>query len=476
MTKILQKAFILPLIVFLALAVVVYKVKTQAPIAHERLSFPIKSVDVITLKKLPFRNRAIAYGHVEPAIVLNAKTEVSGKISYIHPFLKKGASLPKDTIVLKIEPTAFEFSLDQSKAGLSSSQYSLTQLEVEEKSTRRLLEIAQENLRIGKQELARLQSILKRGLVARSSIDEEQQQVLQLSQQVEDLQGRLDSYASRKSSTEAQIKQSKTQLAQSEDTLGRTEIRLPFDARIGTVAVEKGEYISTGNVLFEALGTESVEVNAQIPVSQFYPLIKGFEDHPLNLKQVSNLQAEFLKMKLQTIVRLVGYEDFDAVWKGQLLRIGEAIDPQRDTISLVVAVNKPYDNVIPGVRPPLLKGMYAEVEFFTPVRDLLVIPRKALHQGRIYVANADNKLEIRAVNVLQKRGDLLIIESLPEQSVQVGERIIISDVVPVIEGLPLKPIHATEFEQQLAKNALSEELLQVKFSDKPVEMGEGVQP
>ena len=88
--KIFQKAFILPLIIAIAIVAVVYKVKSRAPLEHVDNQFPAKVVEIITVKKLPFRSRATAYGHVEPSVLLKYKAEVSGKISYIHPELKQG--------------------------------------------------------------------------------------------------------------------------------------------------------------------------------------------------------------------------------------------------------------------------------------------------------------------------------------------------------------------------------------------------
>ncbi|MCW8935559.1 MAG: HlyD family secretion protein [Gammaproteobacteria bacterium] len=460
MKKIFQNAFILPLIVITALAVVIYKIKSAPPVEHEVMQFPVKTVEVITLKKLPFRSRAMAYGNVEPAVLVKAKTEVSGKISYIHPALKKGASLAKGTVVIRIEPTAFEFSRDQSEAGLAGSQSSLEQLQVEERSTRRSLEIARRNLDTGKKELNRLLSVWEKRLISRSTVDAEEQKVLQLQQQVEDLQGRLASYTSRKSVTQAQIKQSKTQLAQSQDTLGRTEIRLPFDARIGEVNVEKGEYTPVGSVLFEALGTQAIEINAQLSVRQFYPMLMGFGDQRLNLQNPQDMQSAFSKIKLQANVSLVGYEGISTQWQGELLRISESIDPERDTIGLVVAVNNPYAGVIPGKRPPLLKGMYAAVEFFSPARELLVLPRKAIHQGRVYVARENDsgtnyQLEIRPLNILHKQGKLVVVGD----GVKEGDKIIITDVTPVINGMPLKLVMASEYEKQMAKDAAGEDAI-----------------
>lgn len=460
MKNILKKAIILPLIVAVALAVVIIKVKSRSPIEHDEAQFPTKTVEVITLKKLPFRNRATAYGNVEPDVLLKAKTEVSGKISYIHPKLKKGASLAKGTVVLRIELTKFEFSREQSQAGLTGSQSSLQQLNIEEASTRRSLELATKNLETGEKELDRLSRLEEKDLIARSTVAKEQQKVLQLRQQVEDLQGRLASFDSRRSASEAQIKQSQTRLAESKDVLGRTEIQLPFDARIGNVSVENGEYVTVGSVLFEASGTQAIEINAQLPVRQFFPLIKGLEKGRVNLQNPADLQAEFSKFQLIANVSLAGQEYNQEKWRGELLRVGESIDPTRDTVSLVVAVNNPYVGVIPGQRPPLLKGMYAAVEFFGPAREALVVPRKAVHQGRVYVAVRDNdeesyRLEIRPVNIVHQQGQLVILDS----GVTEGEQIVITDVIPVMEGLPLNPIVAADDESRLAKEALGDDTL-----------------
>lgn len=442
MKNFLQKSFVLPVIVILAVGLVVVKVKTKSPVEHEVLQFPIKTVAVITVKKRPFRPRATAYGYVEPAVLVTAKAEVSGKISYLHPELSKGGSIARGEVVLRIDPTTFEFSLDQSKAGLAGSQSSLRQLEVEEKTTGRSLTIAQANLLVGEKELRRLRKIVEKQLIASSVVDVEQQKVLQLRQQVEDLQGRLASYVSRKTATRAQIRQSKAQLAQSEDTLGRTEVMMPFDARIGTVSVEKGEFIPIGGVLFEALGTQGIEIAAQLPTRQFRPLLIGLGPQGFNLQDPKGFQSAVHQLGLEAHIRLVGSDDNDSSWSGELLRISESIDPTRDTVGLIVGVDNPYGGVIPGKRPPLLKGMYTSVEFIAPARNLLLLPRKALHQGRVYIAGVDNRLEIRAVTVLHKQGEFVVIA----QGLNEGEKVIVTDIIPVVEGLPLKLVDASDDE------------------------------
>ena len=122
----------------------------------------------------------------------------------------------------------------------------------------------------------------------------------------------------------------------------------------------------------------------------------------------------------------------------------------RDTLGMVVAVNKPYEGVIPGVRPPLLKGMYASVEFLAQPRDLLVIPRKALHESRVYVVSKQNTLSIRPVQVSYSQGQLVVIK----QGLKEGDKIITSDIVPVIEGIKLELIESDALQKEIAALAL----------------------
>jgi RND family efflux transporter MFP subunit len=453
MKKILKNFIFLPLIIAAALAFVFIQIKSKQAIEHQNVEFPVKTVEVLTVKKIPFRTRAVAYGNVEPATVLKAKSEVNGKISYIHPELKQGGSLPKGTTVLKIETTTFEISLDSSKAGLASSQSSLRQIEAEEKSAKRSLQIAQKNLNLELAELERVKVLVKARTLARNQLNIEEQKVLQLSSTVQNLQGNIDTYASRKASIRAQIKQSKSQVEQSEDSLIRTEVILPFDARIGSVSVDVGEFVGAGGQLFEALGIEAVEINAQLPIKHVRPLattMNGNDNTQLdNLQGSENLQKAVSQWNLDVKVRIVG-GDLNTVWDGVLLRISESVDPTRDTLGMVVAVDKPYEGVIPGVRPPLLKGMYASVEFLSQPRDMLVIPRKALHEDRVYVVSEKNTLSIRPVQISYSQGQLVVIKD----GLKEGDKIITSDLVPVIEGIKLELIESDEFQKEMTALAL----------------------
>ena len=446
----LKNGFALVIALVVAVVVAAILVKTKSPLEHVAAEMPSRAVEVITASEIPFRSHVTAYGSVEPAITYNSMAELSGKISYLHPNLKAGETIPAGTLVVRIDAEDYALSLKQTQEDLKASRSSLNELDEEEKSTRRSLELAQKNLQVGEAELARIRDVYQKQLIAKSALDAEEQKTIQLRQQVEDLQGRINGYSSRRQSISAQVARAEQEVQNRATILGRTEITLPFDARIGTVSVDKNEFVSVGSLLFEASDLKGVEISAQLPIASMRKLVSHLETRTDMARQFIQTGGRINEsLGLGARVRLVN-DMPDAVWEARVLRISESIDPTRQTLGVVVGVENPYQKIIPGRRPPLLKGMYTAVDLFAPERPAMVIPRRAVHEGRVYIADADNRLRIRPVDVQMVQGDLVVIRS----GIEVDERIIITDLIPVIEGMPLQVNTAPEAEEYLRRRSL----------------------
>lgn len=445
----IQKKYGLFIALAVAIVIAVVLVKSRTAMEHTASAMPSKAVKIITARPIPFRTRITAYGNAQPAITLNSIAEVSGKISFIHPNLKAGETIPAGTLVAKIDAKDYAVSLKQTEADLNASRSALKELLEDQKTTVRSLSLARKNLKVGEAEYARIQSIWEQRLVARSTLDAEEQKVIQLRQQVEELQGKINSFDSRKQSVEAQIIRAEQEVQNRQTILGRTEIILPFDARIGEVNIEKDEFVASGATMFAATDLQGVEIKAQLPIDSMRKLVTHLEDMPRVDKLLLQPGGRITeRLGLSAKVRLVNGMS-DAHWDGKVLRLSESIDPTRQTLGIVVGVDKPYEKVIPGKRPPLLKGMYTAVDIYAPSREALIIPRKAVHQGRVYIASTENTLEIRNVDLQLIQGDIVVVRS----GVKAGEQVIISDLIPVIEGMPLKLIHDSHFEEQMQRLA-----------------------
>lgn len=450
-----QKSYIFFIVLLAGIATAAFLIKNKPAIEHTDTGMPAKPVDVINVRSIPISPHVRAYGTVEPSIALKSKAQVSGKISYLHPDLQSGASISAGTLVIRIDQEDSKISLNQSEADLRANRSSLAQLDEEEKTARRSLQYAKENLRVGETELARIRGIWDKQLISRSTLDAEEQKVLQLRQSTADLQGQLNTFSSRRDALKAQVERASEQVKGQTTTLSRTEIYMPFDARIGDVLVEEGEYVTLGTYLFESLAINRIEVNAQLPVQQMRTLVSTGLLNSNETSKGADLSLIIKRLKLNATVSLVG-GSAEAIWEAELLRFSESVDPIRRTLGIVVAVDSPYQKVIPGKRPPLIKGMYTAVDLYAPEYSAIVIPRSALHEGRVYLVNAQQRLEIRPVQVLFQQGDLLVIEA----GLNANEQLIINDLIPVIEGMPLLPEVDTSAESQLlqlAKKPLSPE-------------------
>jgi hypothetical protein len=80
--------------------------------------------------------------------------------------------------------------------------------------------------------------------------------------------------------------------------------------------------------------------------------------------------------------------------------------------------------------------MFVEVELRgRPYPDRIVVPRASIRAGRVYVAGVENRLVIRPVAVEFVQGEEAILAS----GLDAGERLVVSDLIPAIEGMLLAP-------------------------------------
>lgn len=179
------------------------------------------------------------------------------------------------------------------------------------------------------------------------------------------------------------------------------------------------------------------EVLAHIPRYIFRNLIPKDIPRPLNIENFKNVSKGDIQglLGFKAVVRLE-MQDRIVTWEARFSRFGET-DPNTGAVGVYVAVDDPYLKTQPGTRPPLEKNLYCEVELRGKARPPnIIIPRSALREGTVYVANADNRLEIRAVTVDFSQADLVSIKS----GLKANERVVVDALNRVDEELtPLQP-------------------------------------
>ena len=394
----------------------------------------VTKVRVIEVPRVTLVPRALGYGNVRPGAVWRAVAEVGGKIAFIHPRLKKGAILAKNEVLLRIDPTQYRLAIAEFDATIRAKQAQLEELAVRESNTRASLAIDERSLALSRKDLERKRALLAKKAVAQAAVDGEERNVLAREQSVQSLRNSLNLIPSERRTLEAETAMYRAQMETARLDLDRTTITAPFDCRIAEVNVEETQYAAQGAVLVVADSIGVSEVDAQVPMGRLANLMPRGARMPTEATSVMEQIAELVG--LQAVVRL-SFGKVQTEWPARFARIRDSIDPETRTVGVVVAVDDPYGQVILGVRPPLAKNMFVAVELRgRPVPGQVVVPRTALHGGHVYVVGAGNRLEMRAVEVrLVQTGFAAIGAGL-----EAGEKVVVSDLVPAVEGMLLAPV------------------------------------
>jgi RND family efflux transporter MFP subunit len=392
------------------------------------------SARVITVQPMDVIPRALGYGEAVPGDTWEAVAQVRGRVVEVHPRLEVGEVIPPDTVILRIDTTDYELSVAQIEAQLSELAVSESNAQASLAIERRSLELAESNLEDKRR-------LVEQGTISQTEFDETERSTLAQRLQVQHLESTLALIAPQRERLGAQLTQAQTDLA-------RTAISTPFSCRITETAVEVEQFVSVGQVLARTDSIATSEVPAQFFAAHLRPLVQAshLEHIPLTPERFADLD----QIRISAVVRLrVG--EFSFEWEARVARVSPQMDPQTRTIGIIVAVDDTYTSAVPGEQPPLLRGMYCEVELRgPPIHDALVIPREALHEGNtVHVVNGESRLEIRPVQVAFHQSDFSVIE----EGLSPGDVIVVSDLIPAIERMLIDPTEDAARAESLAAEA-----------------------
>lgn len=409
-----------------------------------------RRLSVIQAPAVDVLPRALGYGTAQPGKVWRAVLEVEGRVVSVHPELKTGEILRQGTKILQIDLREYELAVRRLQAELEQVSASLLELTAKEANYRAALKIEEASLAFAERALARTLEAAKTNAVSATQVDEQERTVLAQRQRAQSHENLLNLLPTERKSLLASRAVKEAHLEDANLDLAKTSVQVPFDCRLAEVNIQEGQYLAAGELLFEAHGIALTEVEAQVPLDKARALIDESERQQV-LTSLVAMDMEMVRklFSVDVIVRQIS-GDFRPEWKGRFARVREVVDPQTRTLGMVVAVDKPYEKIIPGERPPLVKGAFCEVELRGKVRPgKIVIPRTALHGEHVYVVNATSRLERRKVEVAFRQSNFVCLETGLEE----GETLVVADLTPGIEGMLVEPVPDDSLLQALVAEA-----------------------
>ena len=433
MQNILKSKWIFIPAVLIGVTVFILLVKNRAQPDIIPITESAKPVHVIKVPELNVTPLVKSNGTVNPGQVWRSIAQVSGKIVKMHPRLKKGAIIPKDDVLIKIDPTDYELSISQVQASIKANKAQLAELDVQKTNTESLFEIEKNALKITQNEVNRKKKLFKEKSISRAEYDKEKKGLLNQQKSYASLKNSLALFPVQRQRINAEQKKLEAQLTTAKLNLQRAIIRMPFSGRISDMKIELGQFVRQGELLTIADGMNKAEINVQIPISSMSQLMRSNKNITIN---ELNANQEKIALDINALVKLTLGEHI-VEWKGKVSRISETLDLKTRTIGVIVEVNDPYKDIVPGIKPPLMKGMFVSVELSGQLQpDRLVIPRSALTNSHVHLVNQNNRLETRKVTTSLKTNGFVVISS----GLKKDDQIIVSDLIPAIENMLLHPV------------------------------------
>ena len=436
------------------------------------------------------------HGTVQPVHEINQVAEVAARILWRHPDLNAGAHISAGTQVLRLDSSDYQLALQQAKAQQQSLLSEQQQLRQNQQTLTRQNQLLNQRIDLAQAQLTRKQTLASDQALSTAELQAEQQNLLVMQQEQADLQRQLKLIPSQQQSLQAQIASAQAAIEREQRNVNRTDIRMPFSGRISDVSAQVDGFAAQGQSLFSAIGIDQAEVEAQFSLEQLRRFIR-YSTNADTLAETADTnsgqslsqpsaQSLIKKARLHARVRLALTPD--QFWHGEVIEVRERLNERSHTLGVLVRIDQPYANIIPGQRPPLLAGLPVTVELRARAQPLIALPIAALHHNdsdsgfshNLYLARASESLPKKErstkqpsenqhatawqlkkwpVNEVLISGDqaLLLPQALsgvlsedlsestselnsgPEANTATSIKLVVNDLTPAIDGMALIP-------------------------------------
>lgn len=422
----------LPIAVAVGLVLVGLVVKITSSMKHEKQGEAGQAARYQHLETQLVGPQIVGYGKIEPNIQFDSVAEVSGKITYIHPALKKGEIFLKDTLLLKVDDSDYQLQLAKANADLAAAKVELAAKKTSQLNNELDIELSRHKLKIAQSEYTRLEKLFEQKSLSQTELDRAQQNVLLQQQDLQRNENAKSLLPLEIKALQANVKKAQADVQQAQLAISRTEITLPFTGRIRKVNVERAQWVTLGKSLFSASDVAQVLINAQFTFEAFNEFT-GFFNQPPELTNITEqgMAQYFAVQGLGAKVELLGQSGMS--WQAKIARLSDEIDPKSQTVGVVVAIDDSYQQLKLAEKPPLLAGMRAKVTLTAKPQQFVVVPRAQVRGRYALLADEQSLLQKLDTRDALKQAQYFLFSD----HTLAGKKLVTTDLFPAVTGSKL---------------------------------------
>ncbi len=325
------------------------------------------------------RTEIFASGMVVPALRIELKPRVAGRVIRVSPEFRPGGSFAEGEEILALDPEDYRLALAERRAEEVRAE-------------------AEYRIELGRQDIAR-----------------QEWELLGPGEEGEELDGELALRIPQLKQAEAALEAARAAVRRAELNLERTSVRAPFNAAVISKEVDPGAEVATSTVLGVLAGTDLYWVRLTLPAEE----LEWFE-------------AGEGERGAAAVLRPAGSGEGEVSWRGRVIEKEAALVEEGRLARVLVAVDRPREG------RPLLLGMYLKAVIEgRDLEEVFSLPRVALRDGdRIWLKDAAGRLEIREVEVIRSGPDRVLIG----EGLAAGDELVVSDLAAPVPGILLRPI------------------------------------
>lgn len=368
------------------------------------------------------------YGEVQARKMVTISPEVSGTLVSVHPRLDAGEIIPRGETLFSVDTRNYDAAQKEARAAVMQWENAIKRMEKQFAIDQQRLKTLERNRELAELEFQRLRKLYRKDRVGTRSGVEKAEQVFNAAvDQVAQMKQALALYPIRIKETQSSLASAQARLAVTTTNLARCTVAADFDARVKSVSIERGQYVTPGQKVLTLADDSTLEIRIAIDSRDARQWLQfNGSRNPCGTAWFTGLEPVACKIRWT--------EDSDNhTWQGRLHRVVR-FDPQTRTITVAVRIDSSAAvNDSDGL--PLVEGMFCAVDL--PGKTLPKVYRlpswAVSYKNTVYTVH-DSRLKTVPVTVARVEGDTTIVS----HGLQPGDLVVSTRLADPLENTLLE--------------------------------------